>query len=179
MKRTARAEDGRTSEAPRGATEEHEPDAAAVHDFVEDFGVAMDAVGLPRAAGRMLAWLLVCDPPEQTAGDLIEALDSSTGGVSQSLRLLTQFKMVERLGRRGDRRSYYRVAPGAWETVLAGQQADTVRFRRLGQQGLAVLAPVPEHRRKRLAEMTDFYAFLEREMPALVQRWAATRGTHD
>ena len=154
-------------------------DEQALREFVEDVGLAMDGAGLPRAAGRVFGWLLVCDPPEQTATDLIEALESSTGGVSQSLRLLIHFKFVERFGRPGDRRSYYRVAPGAWERVMAAQQADTIRFRQLGERGLELLASAPGQRRRRLSEMTAFYSFLEKEMPALMQRWATTRGSTD
>lgn len=157
-----------------------QPDSDALHRFVDDVGMAMEGVGLPRAAGRALAWLLVCEPPEQAAADLVEALGSSTGGVSQSMKMLMQLSLVERTARRGDRRSYYRVAPGAWERVIAAQQADTVRLRELGEKGLEVLASSPDHRRSRLQEMTDFFAFLEREMPALVRRWAETKGTsHD
>lgn len=153
------------------------PEMADLEAFVEDFGMAIEGGGLPRAAGRMFGWLLVCDPPEQTAADLVAALHSSTGGVSQNLRMLMQFRFVERIGRRGDRRSYYRVAPGAWETVMIAQQADTSTFRRLGEEGLRLLADSPRERRGRLSEMTAFYAFLEREMPALMQRWADQKGT--
>lgn len=156
-----------------------EADERALREFVEDFGVAMDGAGLPRAAGRVFGWLLVCEPAEQTAADLIEALGSSTGGVSQSLRLLIHHRFVERSGRPGDRRSFYRVAPGAWERVMAAQQADTIRFRQLGERGLEVLVSASEQRRRRLSEMTAFYRFLEKEMPALMQRWADSRGGTD
>ena len=38
--------------------------------------------GLPPVAGRMWAWLLVCDPPEQTAAQLAEAVGASRGSIS-------------------------------------------------------------------------------------------------
>ena len=34
--------------------------------YVEDFGLYFEQFGLARTAGRMLGWLLVCDPPHQT-----------------------------------------------------------------------------------------------------------------
>ena len=37
--------------------------------FVERMGGILAAEGLPPVAGRLWAWLLVCDPPEQTAED--------------------------------------------------------------------------------------------------------------
>lgn len=140
-------------------------------DFVEEFGLVMEAVGLPRAAGRMMAWLLVCDPPEQSAEDLGKALDASTGGVSMTARLLTQHGFAQRVGKAGDRKAYYRIAPGAWETVMAAEQANATRVRELGDKGLRLLPERDPARRSRLAEMTQFYTFLEREMPALLQRY--------
>lgn len=138
----------------------------------------MDGVGLPRAAGRMLAWLLVCDPPEQSAEDLGRALEASTGGVSMTVRLLTQHGFVRRIGRAGERKSFYRVSPGAWETVMATEQASTTRLRALGDKGLSLLPQDNPARRERLQEMTSFYRFLERELPVLIQRYHAER-EHD
>ncbi len=164
------------------AVDRREPDVAALGEgsaslsaYVEEFGLAMERRGLPRAAGRLFGWLLVCDPPEQSPADLMEVLHSSTGGVSQSLRLLMQFQLVERVGRLGSRRAYYRIAPGAWETTMARHVAETARFRELGQRGLALLADTSEASRDRLVEMTDFYAFLEREMPEMIQRYRAEK----
>ena len=38
--------------------------------FVEEMGQYLTSVGMTPMAGRMLAWLLICDPAEQTAADL-------------------------------------------------------------------------------------------------------------
>ena len=45
--------------------------------------------GLPPMAGRMWGWLLVCDPVEQTAGQLAEALHASRGSISGTGRMLS------------------------------------------------------------------------------------------
>lgn len=150
-----------------------------VSSFVEQFGLASAGAGLPRAAGRLLGWLMVCDPAEQTAADLAEVLRASTGGVSQNLKMLTQVRFVEKTVRPGDRRTFYRVAPGAWEKVITAQTTDAILFRRLGEQGLELLADASPQRRARLQELTDFYTFLEREMPSLLQRWSDQKGTSD
>lgn len=156
-------------------TGNHEP----ILGFVEDFGLAMEGAGLPRAAGRMLAWLLVCDPPEQSAPELKEALQSSTGGVSQNLRMLMQFKFVERVGKRGDRRTYYRVAPHAWDAVMEAQRTDAARFRDLTRKGLDLLSGTSRGRQERLVEMNDFYEFLAEETPRLIERYHTQRGARN
>ena len=44
---------------------------AAVERFVEELGVLLEMqVAAPRMVGRALGWLLVCDPPEQSAAEL-------------------------------------------------------------------------------------------------------------
>ena len=42
--------------------------------FVEEMGQALAGYGMTPMAGRMWGWLLICDPPEQTAGDIADAL---------------------------------------------------------------------------------------------------------
>ena len=149
---------------------------ADVAHFVEDVGMFFDANGLPRAAGRMLGWLLVCDPPHQSADALATALQASSGGVSQNARLLMQAGYVDRIGISGDRRSYYRVRPHAWSRMLDESQARTARLRELAEEGLAALAGTGEEHRRRLTEMRELFAFVEREFPALVRRYHEQTG---
>jgi DNA-binding transcriptional regulator GbsR (MarR family) len=42
--------------------------------WVEETALLFEGLGLPRMAGRVLAWLLVADPPEQTLKEMGEAL---------------------------------------------------------------------------------------------------------
>ena len=62
-------------------------------------------------AGRMWGWLLICDPPEQTAADLAEALQASRGSISGTARILSRAGMIRRTTRRGDRREYFSARP--------------------------------------------------------------------
>ncbi len=147
--------------------------------FVETMGLGLESSGLPRAAGRMLAWLMVCDPPEQSADQLAEALLASSGGVSTNVRMLVQLQLVERVGQAGSRRSLYRVAPSAWDHAMKAQERPTSRLRELADVGLHLLAETDPARRRRLHEMHDYLAFMEREMPALRRRYHEERGRAD
>ncbi|MHB1062910.1 MAG: GbsR/MarR family transcriptional regulator [Georgenia sp.] len=166
-----------SSRVPTPSDADRDPEVAErLADFVEEFGIGLEASGLPRAAGRMLAWLMVCSPTEQTADDLATALQASAGGVSTNVRLLMQMQLVERVGRAGVRRSYYRVAPRAWDQAMAAQEKPTARLRQVADKGLEVLADAEPDRRRRLVEMRDYLAFMEREMPALRRRYHDERG---
>ena len=57
--------------------------------FVEAMGQYLGARGMTPMSGRMWAWLLICDPPEQTAEDLAVALQASRGAISGTAGLLT------------------------------------------------------------------------------------------
>jgi DNA-binding transcriptional regulator GbsR (MarR family) len=84
-----------------------------LHHFVAEIGLFFEAAGSTRMAGRMLGWLLVCDPPHQSAGQLAAALHASNGSISMTTRMLIQAGLVDRVSLRGDRRTYYRLRPHA------------------------------------------------------------------
>ena len=148
------------------------PDEAT---FVEEMGQFLGSSGMTPMAGRMWAWLLICDPAEQTASDLATELHASRGAISGTARLLAAAAMIRRTTRRGDRREYFTAPPGALESLLAGAGASFRRFREITEDGLTVLADRPPAARVRLQEIHDAYAFFEREYPALIERYVRER----
>src|SRR5437868_1757412 len=112
--------------------------------------------GLPRMTGRAFAWLLVCDPPEQTAAQLAEALDASKGAISGATAMLVRLGLVDRLHVRGERADRFRVRPDTWDDQIRDPGADQARA--LVAQGLDALADEPASRRARLEEMDALYA---------------------
>jgi DNA-binding transcriptional regulator GbsR (MarR family) len=137
--------------------------------FVEDVGLFFEEMGFPRMAGRILGWLLICEPPEQSAAELAKALQASKGSLSTMTRLLIQVGLVERVGLPGQRRDYFRIRPGAWPQLIRTQMQVMTGLHEVVERGLGLLANL--ERRERLREAHDLYAFLERELPLLFQRW--------
>jgi DNA-binding transcriptional regulator GbsR (MarR family) len=143
--------------------------------YIEEFGLYWEQMGLPRITGRILAWLLICDPPQQTMNDLTEALQSSKSSISTGTRMLIQFGFIERVSVPGERRDYYQLLPHMWSRVLGEKQNQFTLFVQLAERGLALLDEADSPRRERLEEMYDLYAFMDREYPALLERWRAER----
>ncbi len=143
--------------------------------FVEDVGLFFEEMGFPRMAGRILGWLLICDPPEQSAGQLAEVLQASKGSLSTMTRLLIQIGLVERVGLPGQRRDYFRIKPGAWPQLIRTQMQVMTSLHLMVERGLLLLAGKDPSVRQRLLEAHDLYAFLERELPLLFQRWEQER----
>ena len=143
--------------------------------FIEDFGLYTEQLGFPRMAGRILGWLLICHPPHQSAGQLGDVLGASKGSVSTMTRLLIQMGMVERVGVPGDRRDFYRLRPGAWPQLIKSELAVMTGLHQMVERGLAMAAGRDFEYQQRLREAHDLYAFLERELPALLERWEQER----
>jgi len=142
--------------------------------FVEDVALFFEEMGFPRMAGRILGWLLICDPPEQSAGQLAGVLQASKGSLSTMTRLLIQMGLVERVGLPGERRDYFRIRPGAWPQLLRVQTQVMTGLHQVVERGLIMLADEDSGRRQRLEEAHDLYAFLERELPRLFQQWSGS-----
>jgi DNA-binding transcriptional regulator GbsR (MarR family) len=78
--------------------------------FVEQMGLAAEADGFTRIAGRLFGALLLSDGP-RSLDELADALGVSKASVSTDARRLLERGVVERVGRPGDRRDYYQLAP--------------------------------------------------------------------
>lgn len=91
---------------------------SATQTFIEDGGSLMAESGLPRSAGRVLAWLLICEPAHQSAEAIQKQLSLSAGSVSSAVNILQKVKLLSRLNFPGDRRLYYRIDPGYEQKVL-------------------------------------------------------------
>lgn len=139
--------------------------------YVEDFGLFFEQFGLARMVGRVLGLLLISDPPERSAEELAGALRASRGSISSATRSLVQMGLVQRLSRPGERRDYFRVRPGAWNELMRQEMASITRLRRMAEQGLQILDSADPEARRGLEEMRDFYAYWERELPAVLERW--------
>jgi DNA-binding transcriptional regulator GbsR (MarR family) len=125
--------------------------------------------GFPRMTGRVLGWLLVCDPVEQTAAELAEALDASKGSISGATGMLVRAGLVDRLHIRGERADRFRFRHDAWDNQLRDQASEQARG--LLAIGLEALADEPPARRARLEELDAFYEWWESRMPALWDEW--------
>ncbi len=139
--------------------------------YVEEFGLLLEQFGLPRMVGRVLGVLLISDPPERPAEELAEVLHASRGSISSSTRTLTQMGLVERRARPGERRDYFRVKPGAWRELMHRELQALPTFRQKAERGLQLKDHTDPEAKQGLEEMRDFYAYWEKEMPALLERW--------
>ena len=92
--------------------------APAVARYVERMGLLWEAEGLPRIAGRIIGFLAM-QPEAASLDEIAAALGVSKASVSADARQLVRLALVERVGRPGDRRDYYAIAPDMPARVVA------------------------------------------------------------
>ena len=138
-----------------------------VDAFVEHLAGWFEQTGVPRMAGRVLAWLLVCDPAHQSAEDLATSLHASRGSISATTRMLVTAELVERVTFRGDRRIYYRARPN-WNALLEAQYKRINELRAIVDDGLDALSAEPASRRERLLRVGEFATFWQDELARLL-----------
>jgi DNA-binding transcriptional regulator GbsR (MarR family) len=139
--------------------------------FVEEMGQMLASYGMTPMAGRMWGWLLICEPAEQTASEIADALHASRGAISGTARLLANAGMIRRTTRRGDRREYFSAPPETFDAFLTSAGRIYRQFREMAERGLEAVADRPPESRARLQEFRDVFAFIEREVPALIDRF--------
>ncbi|GIH08118.1 hypothetical protein Rhe02_61850 [Rhizocola hellebori] len=137
--------------------------------FADEVGVLLAGMGMPPAYGRLLGWLLICDPPQQTSAQLGEALGLSKGSVSSGMRMLERSDMVQRVPTPG-RGHAYEMLPDA--LVRATDPAVKFAFMRdVMQRGLSLLDENESTRAERLRVSRDFYGFIAEKLPSLMEEF--------
>jgi hypothetical protein len=157
---------------PRPRSKRPSPDWPS--SFVEELGALGPEVGIPRAMMRVIAWMMVCDPLEQSAQQIQAGLGLSAAAVSTATRQLISAGMLERVSRRGDRRIYYRLASGSWDAPLEAKLRALGRLRQVAERGIQAAAGRADYR---LIEMRDAFAWFEDQMDQYMkqrQSWPFT-----
>ncbi|WFE37881.1 helix-turn-helix domain-containing protein [Micromonospora sp. WMMD998] len=150
------------------------PDEDEVHLFVERMAMAFADVGFPRMAARVLFAVMSADEP-LTAGEIGERLGVSAAAVSGAVRYLTQFAMLVREPVKGSRRDRYRMPDNPWYEATITKTTLYKNFIDIAGGGVEALHGRSTPAGERVAEMRDFFLFVQEEVEALGDRWRARR----
>jgi hypothetical protein len=130
--------------------------------------------GYPPMVGRVLGYLLVCDPKDQTIGQLSEALLASRTAITGAISVLERMNAIARSRAAGERMDRVRLDFSSPQS----RGFDVTEYQQLGdlaREGLHVLRHAPTERRAALLEMAAFADFLVDRTRALQQEWEAQR----
>ncbi|MFC9433281.1 GbsR/MarR family transcriptional regulator [Nocardia sp. NPDC057030] len=143
--------------------------------FVEDFALVLERMGLVRMTGRAAGWLLVAEPPEQTFGQIADALQASKGSISGALKALVTMRWVDKISKPGDRKDYYAIRPGILPELTRQQSGMYNDLTTMTSRGLALFDDPNGPEAARVRETHEFFVWMGKELPALIDRWYAER----
>ena len=130
--------------------------------------------GFPPMVGRLLGYLAVCDPREQSVGELAEALLASRSAIANAVNFLENTKTVVRSRVAGERMDRVRIDMSSQES-LGLDVSEYEELALLAREGLDVLRDASEERRSVLVEMAAYADFLVEQMPRLQEAWEVRR----
>lgn len=135
-------------------------------------GLLARLVKFPPVAGRVLAILLVADPPAQSINELAAALQVSRSAITQAVVLLERQHLARRSRARGERMDRVRAVLDVSVFESDFDPTGHLEQARLIRRALELLPPDDASgRRERLAEAAALNEFFAEKYPALGREW--------
>jgi hypothetical protein len=128
----------------------------------------------PPMVGRLIGYLAVCDPPEQTIAELADALLASRSAITGAAKTLETLHVIRRSRSAGERMDRIRIDMSSPE----GMGMDITEYQEMAQlarEGLEVLKDAPPERRAVLLEFGAFADFLVEQIVRFEQEWKERR----
>jgi DNA-binding Lrp family transcriptional regulator len=130
--------------------------------------------GMAPMVGRLIGYLAICEPHEQSISELADALLASRSAIAGAVNTLETLGLIRRYraaGERMDRVSIDMSSPHAmgFDTSEYQEQGE------LAREGLRLLGDVPPERQEILLEWAAFADFLVERLPKLEQEWKQRR----
>jgi len=124
--------------------------------------------------GRLIGYLAVCDPREQSIGEVADALLASRSAIAGAVTTLENLGLIRRYRAAGERMD--RVCIDL--SYFQAQGFDPSEYKEQGElarEGLRLLGDVPAERQEILLEWAAFADFLVERLPVLGQEWNQRR----
>lgn len=128
----------------------------------------------PPMVGRLIGYLSVCHPPEQTINELADALLASRSAIAGAIKTVEGMGSLRRTRAAGERSDRVRLDLGSPDS-MGMDISEYEEMRELAREGLEVLQGESMQRRAVLLEMSAFMDFLVEHITAMKQEWAQRR----
>ncbi|MEX2592895.1 MAG: MarR family transcriptional regulator [Anditalea sp.] len=142
---------------------------------IERIGVTLEKSDFPPLAARIMALLLVAEPPYCTFDEITDNLKSSKSSVSTSLNLLLRAGLVDYRTFPGDRKRYFQVNSKTWMEMIKRKVEQISPFRSILEELTQTRSAAYPDFNQMLAEMDEFYAEMEEAMKVVMDRWVKTK----
>jgi hypothetical protein len=154
-------------------------DDDAVRRFVEHMAMTLDDMGFPRMPARVLVTMMAADEASLTAAELSERLQVSPAAISGAVRYLTHIGLLVREPVPGSRTHHYRLPDDVFYESSVARRGPIKAVADLADEGVRAVGGRRTPAGKRIAEMGDFYRFIDTELDGMLERWEATKAARN
>jgi len=130
--------------------------------------------GMAPMVGRLIGYLVVCDPREQSIGELAEALLASRSAIAGAVNTLETLGLIRRSRAAGERMDRVCIDMSS-SHAMGFDISEYQEHGELAREGLQLLGDVPAERQELLLEWAAFADFLVERLPQLEQDWKERR----
>ena len=130
--------------------------------------------GMAPMVGRLIGYLAVCDPREQTISELADALLASRSAIAGAVNTLETLGLIQRSRAAGQRMDRVRIDMSS-SHAMGFDPSEFQEQGELAREGLVLLADAPAERRAILLEWAAFADFLAERLPVLEKEWKEHR----
>ena len=127
--------------------------------------------GLPPVMGRVIGYLSVCEPMEQSINDIADALLTSRSAVNGALKMLESQKLITRRRPAGTRADLISLNPISMDNGF--DPSEYKELAELAREGLKILKDASPERRESLEATASLGDFLAERLPQLYREWEA------
>ncbi|RDV13594.1 hypothetical protein DXT99_18830 [Pontibacter diazotrophicus] len=139
---------------------------------VERIGIHFEKIQFPPLSARIMALLLIAEPPYCSFDEIIENLQSSKSSVSSALNMLLRDGLIDYMTFPGDKKRYFYINSETWIEMAKRRVEQLAPFREI----LVEVAHTRTHKHpdfnQMLLEMNQFYGEIEEALTAIIRRWA-------
>lgn len=126
--------------------------------------------GFAPVTGRLIGYLAVCQPMEQSINEIAEALFTSRSAINGAIKVLENQKLIRRSRAAGTRADLISLNPLDWKDT-GFQASEYTQMAALGREGLELLKDASPERRQPLEMMVSMNEFLAEKIPKLYEEW--------
>ena len=128
--------------------------------------------GFPPVAGRLIGYLYVCQPDQQSINDIADALLASRSAINNAVKMLETQKLIRRSRPAGIRADLISLNPLGWEN-MGFDPSEYQQMANLGREGLDLLEKASPERRQALEVVVSLNEFLAEKLPQIYEEWNA------
>lgn len=126
--------------------------------------------GFPPVAGRLIGYLYVCEPAQQTINEIAETLLTSRSAINNAVKTLETQKLIRRSRPAGTRADLIGLNPLGREN-LGFDPTEYQQMASLAREGVELLGNASPERRQALEVVISLNDFLAERLPQLYGEW--------